>query len=87
MVFTATDPAGPWSEPDPACPGVAGIDPDLAWDEEGTCWCTYAGIEQVRIDPGTGQTFGPPRRLWSGTPGAQAPRRRTCTGSATTGTC
>ncbi|MBB5874311.1 beta-xylosidase [Allocatelliglobosispora scoriae] len=71
-VFTATDPAGPWSEP-VAVPGVTGIDPDLAWDDDGTCWCTYAGIEQIRIDPGTGQTFGPPRRLWSGAPGAQAP--------------
>ncbi len=72
MVFTATDPAGPWSEPI-RVPGVAGIDPDLAWDDEGQCWCTYAGIEQVRIDPATGETFGTPRRLWSGNPGAQAP--------------
>ncbi|WP_144124134.1 glycoside hydrolase family 43 protein [Catellatospora sichuanensis] len=72
MVFTTTDPAGPWSEPI-AVPGVAGIDPDLAWDEQGRCWCTYAGIEQIRIDPGTGRTFGPPRSLWSGAPGAQAP--------------
>ena len=54
-------------------PGVTGFDPDLAWDEEGRCWCTYAGIEQVRIDPVTGQALGEPRRLWSGTPGAQYP--------------
>ncbi|HEX6685041.1 MAG TPA: glycoside hydrolase family 43 protein [Candidatus Limnocylindrales bacterium] len=72
MVFTTDDPAGPWSEP-VRLPGVTGIDPDLAWDEDGHCWCTYAGVGQVRIDPGTGQTFGPPRRLWSGAPGAQAP--------------
>ena len=72
MVFTATDPAGPWSEPI-RVPGVEGIDPDLAWDDEGRCWCTYAGVEQVRIDPTTGESFGPPARLWSGTPGAQAP--------------
>lgn len=72
MLFTATDPAGPWSEPIRA-PGVAGIDPDLAWDEQGQCWCTTAGIYQVRLDPASGQTFGQPRRLWSGTPGAQAP--------------
>ncbi|MEU6782919.1 family 43 glycosylhydrolase [Nonomuraea angiospora] len=44
-----------------------------SWDEEGRCWCTYAGIEQVRIDPETGRSFGRPRRLWSGTPGALAP--------------
>ena len=72
VLFTATDPAGPWSEP-VRVPGATGIDPDLAWDDEGRCWCTYAGIEQVRIDPGTGRSFGEPRRLWSGTPGAQFP--------------
>ncbi|MFE9404188.1 glycoside hydrolase family 43 protein [Streptomyces sp. NPDC006530] len=72
MLFTATDPAGPWSDP-VRLPGVPGIDPDLAWDEDGTCWCTVAGILQVRIDPHTGETFGEPHRLWSGTPGALAP--------------
>lgn len=72
MVFTATDPAGPWSEP-VRVPGVAGFDPDLAWDDQGRCWCTYAGIYQVRIDPETGDTLDQPRQLWSGTPGVQAP--------------
>ncbi|SFR05664.1 Beta-xylosidase [Lentzea waywayandensis] len=72
MVFTATDPAGPWSDPVPL-PGVGGIDPDLAWDDEGNCWCTVAGVLQYRVDPATGETFGEPRRLWSGTPGAKAP--------------
>ncbi|MFJ8693556.1 glycoside hydrolase family 43 protein [Streptomyces roseolilacinus] len=72
LLFTTTDPAGPWSDP-VRLPGVTGIDPDLAWDEEGTCWCTVAGVHQVRIDPYTGETFGPPRRIWSGTPGAKAP--------------
>ncbi|MGW0336106.1 glycoside hydrolase family 43 protein [Streptomyces sp. NPDC003011] len=72
VLFTATDPAGPWSDPI-RLPGVHGIDPDLAWDEEGTCWCTVAGVHQVRIDPYTGETFGPSDRIWSGTPGAKAP--------------
>jgi beta-xylosidase len=72
LLFTTTDPAGPWSDPVPLT-GVKGIDPDLAWDDDGTCWCTYAGVEQIRIDPHTGQSYGPPRRLWSGTPGAKAP--------------
>lgn len=72
LLFTATDPAGPWSEPI-RLPGVHGIDPDLAWDDDGNCWCTTAGVEQIRIDPLTGETLGPPRRLWSGTPGAKAP--------------
>ncbi|MEU5714554.1 glycoside hydrolase family 43 protein [Streptomyces sp. NPDC020403] len=72
LLFHTEDPAGPWSEP-VRLPGVKGIDPDLAWDEDGTCWCTTAGVQQIRIDPYTGETFGPPRRIWSGTPGAKAP--------------
>ncbi|SED27931.1 Beta-xylosidase [Streptomyces sp. 2131.1] len=72
LLFTTTDPTGPWSDPVPL-PGVPGIDPDLAWDEDGTCWCTVAGVSQVRIDPHTGETFGEPRRIWSGAPGAKAP--------------
>ncbi|MFI8790542.1 glycoside hydrolase family 43 protein [Streptomyces sp. NPDC055105] len=72
LLVSATDPAGPWSDPVPL-PGVPGIDPDLAWDEDGACWVTVAGISQVRIDPYTGETFGEPRPLWSGTPGAKAP--------------
>ncbi|MFF3710898.1 glycoside hydrolase family 43 protein [Streptomyces phaeochromogenes] len=72
LIVTATDPAGPWSDPIWA-PGVPGIDPDLVWDEDGTCWCTVAGVSQVRLDPSTGQTYGTPHRLWSGGPGAKAP--------------
>ena len=71
-LFTADDPAGPWSDP-VRFPAIRGIDPDLAWDDEGRCWCTYAGIGQVAIDTGTGQAIGEPRHIWSGTPGAQAP--------------
>ncbi|MCL6669183.1 glycoside hydrolase family 43 protein [Streptomyces panaciradicis] len=72
LLVTATDPAGPWSDP-VLLPGVRGIDPDLAWDADGTCWCTVAGVSQIRLDPRTGETFGPARRLWSGMPGAKAP--------------
>ncbi|MFB0614796.1 glycoside hydrolase family 43 protein [Streptomyces sp. AGS-58] len=72
IVVSATDPAGPWSDP-VRLPGVPGIDPDLAWDEDGTCWCTVAGVAQVRIDLETGETLGPPEKLWSGAPGAKAP--------------
>ncbi|MET9633839.1 glycoside hydrolase family 43 protein [Lentzea sp. NPDC006480] len=72
MVFTATDPAGPWSDPIPL-PDVGGIDPDLAWDDDGNCWCTVAGVSQYRIDLATGEALGEPKRLWSGTPGAKAP--------------
>ncbi|MBK3647624.1 family 43 glycosylhydrolase, partial [Streptomyces sp. MBT33] len=72
LLVTATDPAGPWSDP-VLLPGVRGIDPDLAWDEDGTCWCTVAGVSQIRLDPTTGETSGPARGLWSGMPGAKAP--------------
>jgi len=72
FIVTATDPAGPWSDPI-RLPDVAGIDPDLAWDEQGRCFCTTAGVSQVELNPDTGQVIGGPRRLWSGTPGAQAP--------------
>jgi beta-xylosidase len=79
MVFTATDPAGPWSD-GTVMEGVNGIDPDIAWDEDGTCYMTYSalrlhgdelgqhgGIEQVRIDPWAGKALEEPRKLWSGT--------------------
>ncbi|MFL6114015.1 MAG: glycoside hydrolase family 43 protein [Catenulispora sp.] len=72
LLVTATDPAGPWSEP-VMLPGVPGIDPDLAWDQDGNCWCTVAGVGQVRLDPSTGQTFGEPQKVWSGAPGSKAP--------------
>jgi hypothetical protein len=72
VLFTAAEPAGPWSEPI-RVPAAQGFDPDLAWDDEGRCWCTFAGIEQVRIDPQTGQALSEARHLWSGTPGAQWP--------------
>lgn len=72
LLVTAADPAGPWSEPT-LLPGVPGIDPDLAWDEDGTCWCTVAGVSQVRLDVDSGAVIGEPRRIWSGSPGAMAP--------------
>lgn len=72
LLVTATDPAGPWSDP-VRLPDVPGIDPDLAWDEDGVCWCTSAGVQQVRLDPATGQVKGEPRRIWSGTPGSRYP--------------
>lgn len=72
LLVTATDPAGPWSDPVPL-PGVPGIDPDLVWDEDGVCWCTIAGVSQVRLDPETGETLGALEHIWSGTPGSKAP--------------
>jgi xylan 1,4-beta-xylosidase len=73
FIVTATDAAGPWS--DPVVVELPGIDPDLAWDEDGTCWFTYSdsagrqagAIMQAPIDPDTGKVLRPPRPIWSGT--------------------
>jgi beta-xylosidase len=72
FLVTAVDPTGPWSDP-VRLPGVGGIDPDLAWDDTGTCWVTTAGVWQTRIDPDSGEALGSGQRIWSGTPGAKAP--------------
>ena len=70
VLFTATDPAGPWSDGTPI-PAVDGIDPDLAWDDDGTAYVTFAGfphaIRQVRVDLATGQALEEVRPLWAGT--------------------
>lgn len=84
--FTATDPAGPWSDgtvlADEGGAVIEGIDPDLAWDDDGVAYVTYSGlvlsgpdmgghrgIEQVRVDLETGRVLEAPRSLWSGTGG------------------
>jgi len=74
LIFTAEDPAGPWSDP-VEVPAAIGIDPDLAWDEANTCYLTWCGthpdgsggIMQLCIDPSTGESLDSPRPLWSGT--------------------
>ncbi|HEY0360963.1 MAG TPA: family 43 glycosylhydrolase, partial [Solirubrobacteraceae bacterium] len=83
VIYTAEDARGPWSDP-VAIDGAVGIDPDLAWDAEGTCWLTYSElggsgldavsgqIKQVRLDPHSGRPLEQPRALWSGT-GLQFP--------------
>ena len=79
LLFTATDPAGEWSD-GLSLKGIPGIDPDLAWDDEGTCLITFSGlilsgpetgthlgIQQARIDLATGVALEEPRSMWSGT--------------------
>ncbi|SFS13138.1 Beta-xylosidase [Microbacterium sp. cf046] len=70
VVFTADRPEGPWSD-GVQIPAVDGIDPDLAWDDEGNAYVTYAvmgqGIRQLRVDLETGEALTEPRALWSGT--------------------
>src|SRR6478752_7423187 len=69
VLFTATDPAGPWSE-GTVIEAVYGIDPDLAWDGDGTAYVTFArhpdAIQQVRVNLATGEALEEPRPLWSG---------------------
>ena len=80
LIFTATEPAGPWSD-GTVVQGVHGIDPDLAWDEDGVAYITYSGLDttsgapfqghggilQVTVDLETGRPTSQPRSLWSGT--------------------
>jgi beta-xylosidase len=72
FVVTATDPGGPWSEP--TVLDVAGIDPDLAWDDDGTCWLhsSALGIRRHRVDLANGGVVAGPDPTWSGT-GMQFP--------------
>jgi xylan 1,4-beta-xylosidase len=75
LLFTATNPAGPWSDGLPLV-GIDGIDPDLVWDENGTCYVTFSGltpetgkhlgIQQVRCDLDAGKALEAPRDMWSG---------------------
>ncbi|MFJ6283561.1 family 43 glycosylhydrolase [Pseudarthrobacter oxydans] len=79
LVFTAKNPAGPWSD-GLAIEGAIGIDQDLAWDEDGTAYMTYSGLDtvtgninehggilQVRVDLESGKALEEPRSVWSGT--------------------
>ena len=70
FIVTATDPAGDWSEP--IWIDMPGIDPDLFWDEDGTCYytgCGNDGVIQCKIDPATGKKLSEPRMIWYGTGG------------------
>ena len=73
LLVTASDPRGPWSTP-VLFPTLLGIDPDIAWTEDGLRLITYcstrpgaAGIYQAQVDPFTGQVSEEPRHIWSGT--------------------
>ncbi|MEV7631839.1 family 43 glycosylhydrolase [Microbacterium sp. NPDC089318] len=83
ILVTATDPAGPWSRPVHIVDAI-GIDPDICWDDDGTCLVTWhrfnwsvGGIDvhQVAIDPTTGSTLGDSYPVWqgSGMPAAEGP--------------
>lgn len=76
FVVTATDPAGPWS--DPVWLDVAGIDPSLFFDDDGRIWVHGTRLaaepewhDQTQVwlrelDPETMALTGPERILWTG---------------------
>ncbi|WP_211294471.1 glycoside hydrolase family 43 protein [Compostimonas suwonensis] len=74
LIVHAEEAAGPWSVPVRAS-GAIGIDPDLFWDEDGTCYLTWKGVSDTglsgilssAIDPLTGERRGEVRQLWQGT--------------------
>lgn len=73
LVVSATDPSGPWSEP-VFVGGAIGIDPDLCWDSDGSCFLTWkamdfiseTGILQSRIDLESGALLDEPYPIWQG---------------------
>ncbi|MFI7024034.1 glycoside hydrolase family 43 protein [Micromonospora sp. NPDC049900] len=67
LIVTATDPAGPWS--DPVYFDLPHIDPSLAWDDDGDCWLTLSGVASYRIDPEGGKVLEGPVPMWSGSGG------------------
>lgn len=71
-ILHAKDPAGPWS--DPVRVEIGGIDPSILFDGGKAYFCTNDGLglggEGIClgvIDPLTGRTLEPFRRIWSGT--------------------
>ncbi|MGV9384960.1 family 43 glycosylhydrolase [Nonomuraea sp. NPDC003707] len=76
LLVTAEDPAGPWSDP-LRITDAHGIDPDLAWDDDGRCWLSWSGelpagqqgILQAQLDPVTGSLLSEPAVVWRGTGG------------------
>lgn len=76
FIVTASDPAGPWSDP---CwiAGAEGIDPSLFWDDDGRMYYTgscpgedmdlrKAFIWLSEMDPVTFQLIGEKKKIWRG---------------------
>ena len=67
---TATNPAGPWSNP--VFINVPGIDPDLFWDENGKSYVISSEMILFEIDLKTGKLLTEGRKVWNGTGGRYA---------------
>ncbi|WP_432514426.1 glycoside hydrolase family 43 protein [Kineococcus sp. SYSU DK001] len=73
FVVSASDPAGPWSEPRLLLPGLGLIDPCPFWDEDGTAWLIHGWaasrsgtknrLTLVPVDPGLTHPLGPGRTV------------------------
>ncbi|NUT51023.1 MAG: family 43 glycosylhydrolase, partial [Saccharothrix sp.] len=62
FVVTAERAAGRWS--DPVWIDLPGVAPDLAWDDDGDCWCATSDGHVARVDPDTGAVLERPWRIW-----------------------
>ncbi|SDS81875.1 glycoside hydrolase family 43 protein [Microterricola viridarii] len=76
LIVHAERPSGPWSEPVYVANAI-GIDPDLAWGDDGVCRLSWSdvvrgGISQIEIDPISGEVLSAPKEIWRGTGGAHA---------------
>ena len=56
FVITATDPAGPWSDPH-VLEGAPGIDPDLFFDDDGRAWYVGTHSPEKPNFPGEGEIW------------------------------
>ena len=64
---TATNPAGPWS--DPIFIAAQGIDPDLFFDDDGKVYVISSTFVLFEIDINTGKFLSEGRKVWSGNGG------------------
>ncbi|MCE6998730.1 family 43 glycosylhydrolase [Saccharothrix sp. S26] len=72
FLVTAERPTGPWS--DPVRVDLPGDAPDLAWDDDGGCWCVTPAGQVARINPTTGAVLDGPWQAWPGGRGRGTPR-------------
>ncbi len=68
--MTATDPAGPWS--DPVWINVPGIDPDLFFDDNGKTYVISSPFILYEIDLRSGELLTQGKKVWFGTGGRYA---------------
>lgn len=64
---TATNPAGPWSNP--IWVNIEGIDPDLFFDDDGKTYVISSPFDLYEIDLKTGKLLTEGRKIWAGTGG------------------